>query len=139
MSGGPSVLRGLAVGATLTVALFCLFLYAGPHFFIDGRRAFQINFALAGLAGFALGWFSHVLAGGPKTQAQAAVVLIAAPPMLVMAAVASHFGVFFPALDPALDKVFGSWMLWLFGFALVGAVLRGRVGRENNEGQGGTS
>lgn len=138
MSGGPSILRGLAVGAALTVALFCLFLYAGPAFFIDGRRAFQINFALAGLAGFALGWFSPVLAGGPKAQAPAATASIAAPPMLVMAAVASHFGVFFPALDPALDKVFGSWMLWLFGFALVGALLRS-AWRDKNEGQGGTA
>lgn len=52
-----------------------------------------------------------------------AAALILTPLLLVMAAVASHFAVFFPALDPALDKVFGSWMLWVAGFALIGALI----------------
>jgi hypothetical protein len=42
--------------------------------------------------------------------------------MLIMAAVGSHFAVFFPRLDPALDKVFGSLMLWFYGFSLTGAL-----------------
>jgi hypothetical protein len=43
-----------------------------------------------------------------------------------MAAIGSHFSVFFPALNPALDKVFGSLMLWFYGFALIGALWTGR-------------
>jgi hypothetical protein len=48
--------------------------------------------------------------------------LVAVPGMLIMAAVGSHFAVFFPRLDPALDKVFGSLMLWFYGFSLAGAL-----------------
>jgi hypothetical protein len=51
---------------------------------------------------------------------------VAIPGMLVMAAVGSHFAVFFPALNSALDKVFGSLMLWFYGFALAGALWTGR-------------
>jgi hypothetical protein len=46
--------------------------------------------------------------------------------MLAMAAIGSHFAVFFPALNPALDKVFGSILLWFYGFSLVGAVWTAR-------------
>ena len=99
---------------------------AGAWFFLEGRRPFQLNFA----AGAALG----VLAGAsfPRVlrlrgkDAVAAMALVAVPGMLVMAAVGSHFAVFFPDLNPALDKVFGSLMLWFYGFALIGALWRAR-------------
>ena len=51
---------------------------------------------------------------------------VAVPGMLILAAVGSHFAVFFPRLDPALDKVFGSLMLWFYGFALIGALWKAR-------------
>jgi len=113
-------LTALAVGIGLTILLFVIFLWLGPLFFLDGRRPFQINFTLAGLAGLVSGivlarWRVMVAIGGLRAAA-----LVAIPGMLVMAAVGSHFQVFFPALDPALDKVFGSWMLWFYGFMLIG-------------------
>ena len=114
------VLIALAAGILLTVVLFAIFLWLGPLFFIDGRRPFQINFTVAALAGLVIGivlarWRVTVAIGGLRAAA-----LVAIPGMLVMAAVGSHFQVFFPALDPALDKVFGSWMLWFYGFMLIG-------------------
>ena len=114
------VLIALTAGILLTVVLFAIFLWLGPLFFIDGRRPFQINFTVAALAGLVIGivlarWRVTAVIGGMRAAALAAI-----PGMLVMAAVGSHFQVFFPALDPALDKVFGSWMLWFYGFMLIG-------------------
>jgi len=117
------VLASLAIGIALTAVLFATFLWLGPFFFLDGRRPFQINFTLGALAGLLIGVAlarSRVMGviGGLR-----ALALVAIPGMLVMAAVASHFQVFFPALDPALDKVFGSWMLWFYGFLMIGGAL----------------
>jgi MFS superfamily sulfate permease-like transporter len=114
------VLIALTAGIGLTALLFAIFLWLGPFFFLDGRRPFQVNFTLAALAGLVIGivlvrWRVTVAIGGLRAAA-----LVAIPGMLVMAAVGSHFQVFFPALDPALDKVFGSWMLWFYGFMLIG-------------------
>jgi hypothetical protein len=53
--------------------------------------------------------------------------LVAIPGLLGLAAVGSHFAVFFPALSPGLDKVFGSLALWFYGFALIGALVAGRA------------
>jgi hypothetical protein len=117
-------IRSLIVGFILTALLFGVFHTFGPYFFIDGRRPFQINFAAGAALGLALGLVSPMLGGIPRAKAVRAMALIAVPGLLVMAAVGSHFAVFFPALDPALDKVFGSWMLWFYGFALTGALLR---------------
>lgn len=122
------ILRPLAVGVVLTVLLFAIFLWLGPLFFIDGRRAFQINFTVGGLAGIVFGW---ALAGTGRRLPFVVLALI--PLLLVMAAVGSHFQVFFPALDPALDKVFGSWMLWFTGFALIGAFARDARTTKRNE------
>ena len=117
-------IRSLALGFVLTALLFGVFHYFGPYFFVDGRRPFQINFAVGAALGLALGLISPALGGAPRAKAVRAMALIAVPGLLIMAAVGSHFAVFFPALDPALDKVFGSWMLWFYGFALTGALLR---------------
>ncbi|HSP25811.1 MAG TPA: DUF5367 family protein [Saliniramus sp.] len=117
-------IRSLALGLVLTALLFGVFYYLGPYFFIDGRRPFQINFAVGAALGLALGLIASALGGAPRAKAVRAMALIAVPGLLIMAAVGSHFAVFFPALDPALDKVFGSWMLWFYGFALTGALLR---------------
>lgn len=117
-------IRSLGFGFVLTALLFGVFHYFGPSFFIDGRRPFQVNFAAGGVLGLALGLVSPMLGGVPRGRAVCAMALIAVPGLLIMAAVGSHFAVFFPALDPALDKVFGSWMLWFYGFALIGALLR---------------
>ena len=114
------VLIALGIGIVLTALLFAIFLWLGPLFFLDGRRPFQINFTIGALAGLVIGialarWRALAMIGGLRAAA-----LVAIPGMLVMAAVGSHFQVFFPALDPALDKVFGSWMLWFYGFMLIG-------------------
>lgn len=116
-------MRPLLLGLLLTIALFALFAYAGPLFFLETTAAFQANFVAGGVFGLALGLAAPWLAGRPRTRAVRATALILTPLLLVMAAVASHFAVFFPALEPGLDKVFGSWMLWVAGFALIGALI----------------
>ena len=122
-------MRPLLLGLLLTSALFALFHYAGPLFFLDTTEAFQANFVAGGILGLGLGLATPWLAGRPRGRAVRAAALILTPLLLVMAAVGSHFAVFFPALDPALDKVFGSLMLWVAGFALIGALaIEGRRG-----------
>jgi hypothetical protein len=122
------ILRALGVGFGIAAAILALFALAGPLFFIEGRRAFQINFIMAAALGMLLGYFVHRLAAARVMESAQAMALVAVPGMLVMAAVGSHFAVFFPALDPALDKVFGSIILWFYGFAFAVAVWRTRRG-----------
>jgi len=115
-------LRSLGLGFGIAAAIFALFHYAGPWFFLDGRRPFQLNFTAGAVLGLALGLLIHRILGAPRKAAAQAMALVAVPGMLIMAAVGSHFAVFFPRLDPALDKVFGSLMLWFYGFSLAGAL-----------------
>jgi hypothetical protein len=116
------ILRALGLGFGLAAAIFALFSLAGPLFFLEGRRPFQLNFTAGGALGLSLGLCLHGILRVPKSKAVTVMALVAVPGMLIMAAVGSHFAVFFPQLDPALDKVFGSLMLWFHGFALAGAL-----------------
>ncbi len=119
-------LKSLGLGFGIAAAIFTLFHFVGPWFFLDGRRPFQLNFMAGAMLGLALGLLIHHALQVPRKAAVQAMALTAVPGMLIMAAVGSHFAVFFPQLDPALDKVFGSLMLWLYGFALAGALWRAR-------------
>ena len=115
-------IRSLGLGFGITAAIFALFHFAGSWFFLDGRRPFQLNFTAGAVLGLGLGLLIHQVMQVPRKAAVQAMVLTAVPGMLIMAAVGSHFAVFFPQLDPALDKVFGSLMLWFYGFSLAGAL-----------------
>jgi hypothetical protein len=115
-------LRSLGLGFGVAAAIFALFYVAGPWFFLDGRRPFQLNFTAGATIGLGLGLLSGRILRAPRDAAVRAMALAAVPGMLIMAAVGSHFAVFFPRLDPALDKVFGSLMLWFYGFSLAGAL-----------------
>jgi hypothetical protein len=120
------MLRSLGLGLALTAAIFALFLWAGPWFFLDGRRPFQINFAAGAVLGLILGLSVDRILRAQDKDAAKAMGFVAVPGMLILAAIGSHFAVFFPRLDPALDKVFGSLMLWFYGFALTGALWKAR-------------
>ncbi len=115
-------LRSLGLGFGVAAAIFALFYAAGPWFFLDGGRQFQLNFTAGAAMGLGLGLLSGRILHAPREAAARAMALAAVPGMLIMAAVGSHFAVFFPRLDPALDKVFGSLMLWFYGFSLAGAL-----------------
>ncbi|MGF9758564.1 DUF5367 family protein [Microvirga sp. 0TCS3.31] len=119
-------LKSLSLGFGIAAAIFALFQFAGPWFFLDGRRPFQLNFAAGAVLGLDLGLVIDRILRVSRKGAVQAMALIAVPGMLLMAAVGSHFAVFFPRLDPALDKVFGSLMLWFYGFALAGSLWRAR-------------
>jgi hypothetical protein len=114
--------RSLGLGFGIAAAIFALFHVAGPWFFLDGRRPFQLNFMAGAALGLMLGLLMHHILQAPRKAAMEAMALVAVPGMLIMAAIGSHFAVFFPRLDPALDKVFGSLMLWFYGFSLAGAL-----------------
>jgi hypothetical protein len=114
--------RAIVLGLALTGVILAVFHLAGPWFFLDGRRPFQVNFTLGAALGLLLGLVLPRLVRAPSKDAVSAMTLAAVPGMLVMAAIGSHFAVFFPRLDPALDKVFGSLMLWFYGFSLAGAL-----------------
>jgi len=120
------MLRSLGLGLALTAAIFALFLWAGPWFFLDGRRPFQLNFTAGAVLGLMLGLSVGRILRAPGKDTARAMGFVAVPGMLILAAVGSHFAVFFPRLDPALDKVFGSLMLWFYGFALTGALWKAR-------------
>ena len=103
-----------------------LFLWVGPWFFLEGRRPFQLNFTAGAVLGLGLGLIIDRILRVPAKAAIHGMALIAVPGMLIMAAIGSHFAVFFPNLNPSLDKVFGSLMLWFYGFALAGSLWTAR-------------
>lgn len=117
----------IALGLVIAAAIFALFSFAGHLFFLEGRQPFQLNFVGGAVLGLALGLALHRVLRAPKSKATTAMALVAVPGMLIMAAVGSHFAVFFPALNPSLDKVFGSIMLWFYGFAFAGALWNARA------------
>ncbi len=118
--------RSLGFGLGLTAAIFALFHFAGTWFFLEGRRPFQLNFTAGAALGLGLGLSIARILRVPTKAAIHAMALVAVPGMLLLAAVGSHFAVFFPNLNPSLDKVFGSLMLWFYGFALAGALWKAR-------------
>jgi hypothetical protein len=120
------ILRTLGFGFGIAAALFALFSFAGHLFFLEGRRPFQLNFTAGAILGLILGLVTHRILRVPKHKATTTIALVAVPGMLIMAAIGSHFAVFFPGLNPSLDKVFGSLMLWFYGFALAGALWNAR-------------
>lgn len=119
-------LKSLGLGLSIAAAIFALFWLAGPWFFLEGRRPFQLNFIAGAALGLLLGLSISRILNVPAQKAVGAMALVAVPGMLIMAAVGSHFAVFFPDLNPSLDKVFGSLMLWFYGFGLIGALWRAR-------------
>ncbi|WP_205790064.1 DUF5367 family protein [Microvirga makkahensis] len=119
-------MKPLVLGFSIAAAIFALFWLAGPWFFLEGRRPFQINFVAGAALGLLLGLSAPRILNVPARKAAGAMALVAVPGMLIMAAVGSHFAVFFPDLNPSLDKVFGSLMLWFYGFGLAGALWRAR-------------
>ncbi len=119
-------LKSLGLGLSIAAAIFALFWLAGPWFFLEGRRPFQLNFIAGAALGLLLGLSIPRILNVPAQKAVGAMALVAVPGMLIMAAVGSHFAVFFPDLNPSLDKVFGSLMLWFYGFGLIGALWRAR-------------
>ena len=118
--------KSLGLGFLIAAAIFGLFQVAGPWFFLEGRRPFQLSFTAGAALGLGLGLVIDGILRVPRKAAIHAMALAAVPGMLAMAAVGSHFAVFFPRLDPALDKVFGSLMLWFYGFSLAGALWAAR-------------
>ena len=120
------MVRSLGLGFGIAAAIFALFVFAGPWFFLDGRRPFQLNFTAGAALGLGFGLLVDRILCLSRKKAIHAMALVAVPGMLLMAAVGSHFAVFFPRLDPALDKVFGSLMLWFYGFALAGSLWTAR-------------
>ena len=118
--------RSLGLGFGIAATILMLFWLMGPWFFLDGRRPFQLNFTAGAVLGLGWGLSNDRILRVPRKAAIHVMALAAVPGMLIMAAVGSHFAVFFPQLDPALDKVFGSLMLWFYGFALIGALWAAR-------------
>jgi hypothetical protein len=114
--------RSLGLGFGIAAAIFALFHFAGPWFFLDGRRPLQLNFTAGAALGLGWGLSINRILRVPRKAAIHVMAAAAVPGMLILAAVGSHFAVFFPQLDPALDKVFGSLILWFYGFALIGAL-----------------
>ncbi len=119
--------KPLASGLALALLTASLFRIAGPAFFFEGRAAANIQ-ALAGAgAGLACGW------AAARAWGLRGVILAAIPGLLLMAAIASHFNLAYPALDPKLDKGFGGLMLWFHGFMLIGGVLAARLATRRKE------
>ena len=91
--------RALGLGFGVAAVVFALFYLAGPWFFLEGRRPFQLNFTAGAALGLSLGLTIDRILRIPAKAAVQAMALVAVPGMLTMAAVGSHFAVFFPHLE----------------------------------------
>ena len=112
-----SALKPLLFGLVLAVSVAALFRLAGHLFFFEGRASANAQALAGAAAGLVAGWLACRHCGGLRGA-----VLAAIPGLLLMAAIASHFGLAFPNIDPKLDKGFGGLMLWFHGFMLLGGL-----------------
>ncbi|MCU0885165.1 MAG: hypothetical protein MUC44_09485 [Beijerinckiaceae bacterium] len=114
-------LRPLIFGLVLALSVAVLFRLAGHLFFFEGRASANAQALAGATAGLGIGWLV-----GRHCCGLRGVLLAALPGLLLMAAITSHFGLAFPAIDPKLDKGFGGLMLWFHGFLLMGGLFGAR-------------
>lgn len=116
--------KAILIGVVIVAGVLAGFYLYGRFFFTDGSRPFQINFAAGAGIGLLVGLVGPFIAGARGYDRPRAAALIVVPGLLVLAAVASHFGVVFRNLNPSMDKVFGALMLWAYAFVLIGGLMQ---------------
>lgn len=107
---------GFIVWALATLA----FRFYGQAFFYPDILVVSILFIVAGpvLWGFMIVYLG-VLNVLPENRALAAIAFVL-PGMALDCLAIANFGLVFPNLDPSLDGLFGSLMLWAYGSLLFG-------------------
>lgn len=116
------VLAGLALWLLATL----IFRFAGQFFFVpDDIVLTIIHVVIAPILFFGTRVILSAcgLTGPERLRATAALII---PGLLLDAAVVSHFALVFPNLEPSLDKAFGGFLLWSYGFILWGGATGAR-------------
>lgn len=116
----PLFLTGLVIWAGATIALRV----AGQHLIYPGRGIktlvlFALSFPL-------MAWMVRRLCRRfqlPRDQWLAGAVSLALPALLLDAFSSAFFPAVFPNMVPQAAGVFGGWMMWCCGGALLGVVL----------------
>jgi hypothetical protein len=116
--------KAILIGLVIVAGVMAGFYFYGRFFFIEGTKPFEINFAAGAGIGLLVGLVGPFVAGARGYDRPRAAALIVVPGLLVLAAVASHFGLVFRNLNPSMDKVFGALMLWAYAFVLIGGLLQ---------------
>ncbi|MBL9011176.1 MAG: DUF5367 family protein [Alphaproteobacteria bacterium] len=108
------------VGFIVWVLATLAFRFYGQAFFYPDILVVSILFIVAGpvLWGFMIVYLG-VLNVLPENRALAAIAFVL-PGMALDCLAIANFGLVFPNLDPSLDGLFGSLMLWAYGSLLFG-------------------
>ena len=108
------------VGFIVWVIATLAFRFYGQAFFYPDILVVSILFIVAGpvLWGFMIVYLG-VLNVLPENRALAAIAFVL-PGMALDCLAIANFGLVFPNLDPSLDGLFGSLMLWAYGSLLFG-------------------
>ena len=108
------------VGFIVWVLATMAFRFYGQAFFYPDILVVSILFIVAGpvLWGFMIVYLG-VLNVLPENRALAAIAFVL-PGMALDCLAIANFGLAFPNLDPSLDGLFGSLMLWAYGSLLFG-------------------
>ena len=108
------------VGFIVWVLATLAFRFYGQAFFYPDILVVSILFIIAGpvLWGFMIAYLG-VLNVLPENRALAAIAFVL-PGMALDCLAIANFGLVFPNLDPSLDGLFGSLMLWAYGSLLFG-------------------
>jgi len=108
------------VGFIVWVLATLAFRFYGQAFFYPDILVVSILFIVAGpvLWGFMIVYLG-VLNVLPENRALAAIAFVL-PGMALDCLAIANFGLAFPNLDPSLDGLFGSLMLWAYGSLLFG-------------------
>src|ERR1700742_3348493 len=102
------ILRAMALGFLLWLAIAALFRFEGQYFFLPDERYRLVTFVAAPMIGAIVAFvFLRLLKEGHGDEGEAAIA-IAFPNLLLSAFAAHEFATVFPNLDPVLDGVFGS-------------------------------
>jgi hypothetical protein len=121
------IIKAAALGLMLWSAIYALFLFFGPQFFLPSTQM-QMILTVATPPVSALVTFGllMVLREDPSDRAEGAVAM-AFPGLLLSAFAAQNYQAMFPALDPLLGQNFGSLMLLAYATMIFTGLMMSRL------------
>ncbi len=112
------IIRAMALGFVLWLAVAAAFRFAGQYFFLPDESLRLLTFLSAPVVGLLLGFVFLKLLGEAKGDEGEAAIGLALPVLLLNGFLTHEFPKAFPNLDVTLDATFGAWSL-LFGGSIL--------------------
>lgn len=112
------IIRAMALGFVLWLAVAAAFRFAGQYFFLPDESLRLVTFLSAPVVGLVLAFIFLKLLGEASGDEGEAAIGLALPVLLLNGFLTHEFATAFPNLDATLDATYGAWSL-LFGASIL--------------------